>query len=54
MTPRFIDANGLRYPWDMLKLAWYMRRPPRCLAVKSVLVRIQSDGETRAQQAFTM
>lgn len=31
-------ANGLRYPWDYLKLWWYMRRQPECLAIKSVLV----------------
>jgi GNAT superfamily N-acetyltransferase len=31
-------ANGLRYPWDYLKLWWHMRRQPKCLAVKSVLV----------------
>jgi GNAT superfamily N-acetyltransferase len=33
-----IHANGLRYPWDYLKLWWYMRRTPACLAVKSALV----------------
>lgn len=33
-----IHANGLRYPWDYLKLAWYMRRPVDCLTLKSVLV----------------
>lgn len=31
-------ANGLRYPWDYLRLWWHMRRQPACLAVKSVLV----------------
>jgi GNAT superfamily N-acetyltransferase len=31
-------ANGLRYPWDYLRLWWYMRRRPACLAIKSVLV----------------
>ena len=31
-------ANGLRYPWDYIKLRWRMRRQPECLAVKSVLV----------------
>jgi GNAT superfamily N-acetyltransferase len=31
-------ANGLRYPWDYVKLWWYMRRQPECLAIKSVLV----------------
>jgi GNAT superfamily N-acetyltransferase len=34
----FIHANGLRYPWDYLKLRWVSRRQPECLAVKSVLV----------------
>jgi GNAT superfamily N-acetyltransferase len=33
-----IHANGLRYPWDYLKLWWYARRQPKCLAIKSVLV----------------
>jgi GNAT superfamily N-acetyltransferase len=31
-------ANGLRYPWDYLKLAWYMHQRPKCLTIKSVLV----------------
>ena len=31
-------ADGLRYPWDYLRLWWHMRRQPACLAVKSVLV----------------
>jgi len=31
-------ADGLRYPWDYLKLAWYARKPAQCLTVKSVLV----------------
>jgi GNAT superfamily N-acetyltransferase len=34
----FIHTNGLRYPWDYVKLWWHMRRQPECLAVKSVLV----------------
>jgi GNAT superfamily N-acetyltransferase len=34
----FIHVNGLRYPWDYLRLLWYMRRPPESLAVKSVLI----------------
>jgi GNAT superfamily N-acetyltransferase len=38
LNEAFQHANGLRYPWDYLKLAWYMRRTPKCLAVKSVLV----------------
>jgi GNAT superfamily N-acetyltransferase len=33
-----IHANGLRYPWDYLRLAPYLRRQPKCLAIKSVLV----------------
>ncbi len=31
-------VNGLRYPWDYLKLAWHQRKQPKCLAIKSVLV----------------
>ncbi len=31
-------VNGLRYPWDYLKMAWYSRKQPKCLAIKSVLV----------------
>jgi GNAT superfamily N-acetyltransferase len=38
LNEAFIHANGLRYPWDYLKLAWYLRKPKACLAVKSVLV----------------
>jgi len=34
----FIHVNGLRNPWDYLKLWWYMRRQTECLTVKSVLV----------------
>jgi GNAT superfamily N-acetyltransferase len=34
----FIHVNGLRYPWDYLKLYLKMRRQPQCLAIKSVLV----------------
>jgi GNAT superfamily N-acetyltransferase len=33
-----IHVNGLRYPWDYLKLWWYSRQPPKSLAIKSVLV----------------
>lgn len=33
----FIHANGLRYPWDYLKLL-RMGKQPKCLTVKSVLV----------------
>jgi GNAT superfamily N-acetyltransferase len=38
LNEAFIHANGLRYPWDYIKLWWHMRRRPECLAVKSVLV----------------
>ncbi len=38
LNEAFIHANGLRQPWDYLKLWWHMRRQPGCLAVKSVLV----------------
>jgi GNAT superfamily N-acetyltransferase len=34
----FIHVDGLRRPWDYLKLAWYLRRRTECLTVKSVLV----------------
>lgn len=34
----FIHVNGLRYPWDYLKLGWYMRRKTESLTVKSVLM----------------
>jgi GNAT superfamily N-acetyltransferase len=33
-----IHANGLRYPWDILRVVPYLKRQPRCLAIKSVLV----------------
>jgi GNAT superfamily N-acetyltransferase len=33
-----IHANGLRHPWDYLRLFPYLRRQPKCLAIKSVLV----------------
>jgi GNAT superfamily N-acetyltransferase len=33
-----IHLNGLRYPWDYLRLARYMRYKPQGIAVKSVLV----------------
>jgi len=38
LNEAFIRTNGLRYPWDMLKLLWHMRRQPECVAVKSVLI----------------
>ena len=33
-----IHANGLRYPWDTLRILPYLRKQPKCLAIKSVLV----------------
>jgi GNAT superfamily N-acetyltransferase len=33
-----IHANGLRYPWDWPKLLWHVRRKPKCVAIKSVLI----------------
>ena len=33
-----IRLNGLRFPWDYLRLAGASRVRPRCLAVKSVLI----------------
>jgi GNAT superfamily N-acetyltransferase len=33
-----IHANGLRYPWDNLRLIPRLRRQPKCLAIKSLLV----------------
>jgi len=38
LNEALIHANGLRYPWDYLKLMWHARKPPHCLAIKSVLV----------------
>ncbi len=38
MNEALIHANGLRYPWDYARLLPYMRRKPKCLAIKSVLV----------------
>lgn len=38
LNEAFIHANGLRRPWDYLRLWWYMRRQTECLAVKSVLI----------------
>jgi GNAT superfamily N-acetyltransferase len=38
LNEALIHANGLRYPWDYLKLFWHMRRQPECLTVKSALV----------------
>jgi len=33
-----IHVNGLRYPWDYLRLLWHQRKRPDCLTIKSVLV----------------
>ncbi|MBN1937071.1 MAG: GNAT family N-acetyltransferase [Anaerolineae bacterium] len=38
LNEAFIHANGLRYPLDYVRLWWHMRRRPRCLAIKSVLI----------------
>jgi GNAT superfamily N-acetyltransferase len=38
MNEVLIHANGLRYPWDYLRILPYMHRKPKCLAIKSVLV----------------
>jgi GNAT superfamily N-acetyltransferase len=38
LNEAFIHANGLRYPWDYVKLLWHMRRQPECLAIKSALI----------------
>jgi GNAT superfamily N-acetyltransferase len=35
----FIRVDGLRRPWDYLKLWWLMRQPTESLTIKSVLVR---------------
>ena len=34
----FIHLNGLRYPWDYLRLIKYSRYKPRSIAIKSVVV----------------
>ncbi len=33
-----IHINGLRYPWDYLRAAWYARRRPTGIAIKSAAV----------------
>jgi GNAT superfamily N-acetyltransferase len=38
LNEALIHANGLRRPWDWVRLALAMRRKPACLAVKSVLI----------------
>jgi GNAT superfamily N-acetyltransferase len=52
LNEAFIHANGLRYPWDILSLLWWMRRRPACLAVKSVLVRPEYWGSGVAVLLF--
>ncbi len=38
MNEVLIHLNGLRRPWDYLRLAKYARRKPKCLAIKSIAV----------------
>jgi GNAT superfamily N-acetyltransferase len=38
LNEALIHGNGLRHPWDYLKLFWHLRRRPKCLTIKSVLV----------------
>ena len=38
MNEVLIHLNGLRHPWDYLRLLKYARLKPRCLAIKSVAV----------------
>lgn len=38
MNEVLIHLNGLRHPWDYLRLLRYSRLKPKCLAVKSVAV----------------
>lgn len=38
LNEALIHADGLRYPWDYLSLAWHLRRKKECLTVKSVLI----------------
>lgn len=38
MNEVLIHLNGLRHPWDYLRLLRYARTKPRCLAIKSVAV----------------
>lgn len=52
LNEAFIHANGLRYPWDYVKLWWHMRRQPECLAVKSVLVAPEYWGKGVAALLF--
>jgi GNAT superfamily N-acetyltransferase len=38
LNEAFARANGLRAPWDYVRLWWHMRQQAECLAIKSVLV----------------
>jgi GNAT superfamily N-acetyltransferase len=38
MNEVLIHLNGLRHPWDYLRLVRYARLKPKCLAIKSVAV----------------
>ena len=38
MNEVLIHLNGLRYPWDYLRLLKYGRLKPKCIAIKSVAV----------------
>lgn len=38
LNEALIRANGLRYPWDGARAWWALRRPAKCLAIKSILV----------------
>ena len=38
LNEALIHANGLRFPWDYARLWWYMRQPPRGLAIKAIAV----------------
>jgi GNAT superfamily N-acetyltransferase len=38
MNEVLIHLNGLRHPWDYLRLARYARLKPKCLAIKSIIV----------------
>jgi GNAT superfamily N-acetyltransferase len=38
MNEVLVHANGLRYPWNYVPLLLNLRKTPKCLAVKSLLV----------------
>lgn len=38
MNEVLIRLNGLRYPWDYLRMLCNLRRKPECLTIKSVLI----------------